>query len=874
MASNTRSKSLVSIAYPSQSTGPSNSINIPVSPKNLFVEQIVDKIDVLQKTARTTVDRMPLWKKVIHERYMIRAMSMYPSQLKVTWEDFARNINSGDKFKVTSSTPLSKDSVIVDSTVRIIWKSWPEWGGKKAQTRKLLTIHLYSDTKRPPSILVQGYSTPDWVTAEFQRLIKLVDDLNKGEDLSQTYGVKLSVLHEDEDITLPDEPVSGNHQSLTLHLAEPSASPAPSVCKQLLGPDSSVAQQLDISNKAPNHSPLPTALHWQEKLVMVKSTTPPPSPTTNPPNVAQLESQENVSASQQTNTDSMHSTEVEIALAANYQAASESAEPANNSGTLSITPSNTANNVDICKDREKENVSVDVHDRSTDIITLSCPISEKSVCTKAKLYAHKPLLTLAQSATVESIKLVTMTNIRLGNDLKKAETVIKNLHQELQREKEHLPSALNLLKMQMRNEQKAADMSMSQQISDLKTQLQKLEHLNKTKDGKIKSLEDRITGLSGELKKRTLPVDRQNNFPSSPQPPSPCQSCSPEPTKTNKIPLMHSDNVVNRQSDSLSSHFSAPKLDQTPDSSSSKISTHNLSPDPKTQPPSALVIGDSNLRHVRPRLLDPKGNTRVRTLPGVTIRNLTGELRNGLVEGNFQRVVLHVGTNDVASHHSKKTILKDTTELINQCRSTFKNATIAMTQILPQYDNDLTVINSEMCNLCRKMGIDWIPLPIHHYSFFNRDGFHLNRRGVAALVKAIRPKSDVASAMPSQVMQIETRISQRKDLNNNTDYSMTAATTSNPQTPTMQSHASPNTYLQFPQDNAFLFPSQSNHMYHRIPQRPHVQYRGQTTYPPSQHSPIPSQPPYFGHDPHVMLLNPTIYPTTPVTNLISQNTRY
>ena len=279
------------------------------------------------------------------------------------------------------------------------------------------------------------------------------------------------------------------------------------------------------------------------------------------------------------------------------------------------------------------------------------------------------------------------------------------------------------------NELKATNASINRELSEIRTKLEAITKDNDAKDTKIKRLEDKITSLSHELRKRTSPVSNNSNTNSAISPPTPI--ASPSPSMPQSSP---------RQSPSLTSSMSS-EVNYESEGADAQQQDSNRSP--TSMLARTLLIGDSNLRHIKPRRLDPLGRTSVRTLPGTTINKLSDRLKNGEVQGSFKNIILHVGTNDVRNYRSPTEIVQDMKGLIKQCKSTFHNPSIAVTEILPQFCDNKRYSpvseNKNIKNLCASMNVQWIPLPIHHASNFKHDGLHLNMKGVAALAKAVRP---------------------------------------------------------------------------------------------------------------------------------------
>ena len=67
---------------------------------------------------------------------------------------------------------------------------------------------------------------------------------------------------------------------------------------------------------------------------------------------------------------------------------------------------------------------------------------------------------------------------------------------------------------------------------------------------------------------------------------------------------------------------------------------------PKEGSLAALLIGDSNLRHVDRRRLDQNGKIHVRTVGGATAGDFSASLTNQSPREDTSHVIVHIGTND------------------------------------------------------------------------------------------------------------------------------------------------------------------------------------------------------------------------------------
>ena len=176
------------------------SLQVHASSNSRFVEKIEDTNCELTKKALTTPSRVPHWRKVLKERYVICAQKLFTSQLEVEWVDRGRDLTKPQTTFVLDDNSLTKKVKVVQSKVQVFWIKTPDWGeDTRTKRNKLLTITIYNDIKSPPSLLVQGYSTPTWVVNELERLIQLVDALSQGQEVSTSCGSQLSVLSGEDD---------------------------------------------------------------------------------------------------------------------------------------------------------------------------------------------------------------------------------------------------------------------------------------------------------------------------------------------------------------------------------------------------------------------------------------------------------------------------------------------------------------------------------------------------------------------------------------------------------------------------------------------------------------------------------------------------
>lgn len=146
-------------------------------------------------------------------------------------------------------------------------------------------------------------------------------------------------------------------------------------------------------------------------------------------------------------------------------------------------------------------------------------------------------------------------------------------------------------------------------------------------------------------------------------------------------------------------------------------------------------------------------NVTVLAFRGDTIARLADRIRFGGVDvSRYQRILLHVGTNDVAEAAAKKLSLMEMLRRFRTLRSMIRrrnsSAVLLMSAILPRLDN-LAVfkpliqgLNFALEKLCAKSGGACIYVPSGksflangqpRAELFARDGLHLNGAGVDRL---------------------------------------------------------------------------------------------------------------------------------------------
>ena len=105
---------------------------------------------------------------------------------------------------------------------------------------------------------------------------------------------------------------------------------------------------------------------------------------------------------------------------------------------------------------------------------------------------------------------------------------------------------------------------------------------------------------------------------------------------------------------------------------------------PKEGSLAALLIGDSNLRHVDRRRLDKNGKIHVRTAGGATAGDFSASLTNQSPREDTSHVIVHNGTNDCSdTNYDKQLVTVSFRVLAKQLVRVFPKAAVAFTSILP-----------------------------------------------------------------------------------------------------------------------------------------------------------------------------------------------
>ena len=163
-----------------------------------------------------------------------------------------------------------------------------------------------------------------------------------------------------------------------------------------------------------------------------------------------------------------------------------------------------------------------------------------------------------------------------------------------------------------------------------------------------------------------------------------------------------------------------------------------LSEAPAEEPvKSALVIGDSIVRHVK--LATPLGAPAVTVscLPGARAPDISGNLRL-LANKRYSRIVIHVGVNDIRLQQSEVT--KGNIKEVIKLAQTMSDAVICSGPIPMRRGAEaysrLSALNCWMSKWCSENEVGFIDNWLHFESkpgLIGRDGVHPTREGAALL---------------------------------------------------------------------------------------------------------------------------------------------
>jgi hypothetical protein len=205
---------------------------------------------------------------------------------------------------------------------------------------------------------------------------------------------------------------------------------------------------------------------------------------------------------------------------------------------------------------------------------------------------------------------------------------------------------------------------------------------------------------------------------------------------------------------SLSTPAEVHTIDGSKDNSSA-LSTQLRNPAPLKLTPTAssLFIGDSNLKNVNPKRLSAKGDVQVRTYRGAKASDLRRVLAATKPVSTVKRVILHIGTNDVASarNFNVDAFVAEYSTLLDVAQNTFPEAKIGVSAIPPQRpwakSRIVRTLNVALRDLCKDIGATNLP----HETLWREDEsgmlnpdllgdkVHLSNLGLGLLLRDCKP---------------------------------------------------------------------------------------------------------------------------------------
>ena len=170
----------------------------------------------------------------------------------------------------------------------------------------------------------------------------------------------------------------------------------------------------------------------------------------------------------------------------------------------------------------------------------------------------------------------------------------------------------------------------------------------------------------------------------------------------------------------------------------SKISPGNAATKPqdpaKTNEKLTLVIGDSMIKNINSKKIERATGHRsvCHSYSGARVKLIEEKIKND-GDGQYDSVILHVGTNDLA-HGDANKVAKDMDDLINEVKTHTKKIAVSNVIMIDQYNIDQ--YNKLLENLCLKHNVTLIKNNNIDESRLNGSKMHFNRFGDIALCSA------------------------------------------------------------------------------------------------------------------------------------------
>ena len=166
-----------------------------------------------------------------------------------------------------------------------------------------------------------------------------------------------------------------------------------------------------------------------------------------------------------------------------------------------------------------------------------------------------------------------------------------------------------------------------------------------------------------------------------------------------------------------------------------------------------LILGDSLVRHVKPELINPGGDTTIECLPGARPEGLIDKFEEICQTSSYKRIIVHAGTNLVPKF-SPATVADKIVDALEKIRALSPQSKVAFSALLPKEGDHLIAgINEVNCRV-RQAGLcghyrtrygfaphaKFFVNSLGHvdHRLFQRDGIHLTDMGSRALEKSIK----------------------------------------------------------------------------------------------------------------------------------------
>ena len=153
-----------------------------------------------------------------------------------------------------------------------------------------------------------------------------------------------------------------------------------------------------------------------------------------------------------------------------------------------------------------------------------------------------------------------------------------------------------------------------------------------------------------------------------------------------------------------------------------------------------VITGDSIVKNtIGPKMSadDPNHHFIVKLFPGATVSDMEDFVKP-LTRRTPDKMILHVGTNDLRSHSTPKIIADSIVNIVTQIKEDSPGTAVGISAILVRNDNnDLAAkaiqTNNILKSYCSRNRIPFLSNSNMNASHLNMRGLHLNRQGSLAL---------------------------------------------------------------------------------------------------------------------------------------------